>query len=108
LRYEAQHGRDFRAALTQLIKLAQTGADLVAAAEAEAEPTSGPPPGAESPPQAVSDEVVESPEPPAPNEANSAAGVATKVNEGERIGGAPTPSRARGGGSARRRRRSHR
>jgi hypothetical protein len=108
LRYEAQHGRDFRAALNQLIKLAQTGADLVAEAEADPEPASGPSPGAESPPQAVPDEVVKSPEPPEPNEANSAAGESTKANEGEPIGGVPTSSRSRESRRARRRRRSHR
>ena len=36
LRYEGQHGRDFRATLNQLIKLTQTGIDLVEGDEPEA------------------------------------------------------------------------
>ncbi len=59
LRYEGQHGREFRATLNQLVRLTQTGADLV-----EDEVVSEV--------QDIVPEVVESPEPPAPNKATEA------------------------------------
>ncbi len=42
LRYEGQHGREFRATLNQLIKLTQTGLDLVEGEEPEAEAVAPP------------------------------------------------------------------
>jgi hypothetical protein len=62
LRYEGQHGREFRATLNQLIKLTRTNEDVV---EGDSEGTAGP----ESSPQVVSTEPVESPTSEAPSKA---------------------------------------
>jgi hypothetical protein len=67
LRYEGQHGREFRATLNQLIKLTQTGADLVEDEEAVSEA------------QDVVPEPVESPEPAAPNKATEGSEMASEV-----------------------------
>lgn len=75
LRYEGQHGREFRAVLNQLIKLTQTGVDLVddepePAAEEEASPQ--PPAPAEVEPSPPSDSgAAVAAEPAAPDEATA-------------------------------------
>ena len=62
LRYEGQHGREFRATLNQLIKLTQTGIDLVIEDE----------PAAVDPAQAEAEPSVEPSAPPAPSQATEA------------------------------------
>ena len=62
LRYEGQHGREFRATLNQLIKLTQTDADLVPDDEPEAEVQA----------QVVSESKVEPDPSPAPSKATAA------------------------------------
>ena len=83
LRYEGQHGREFRATLNQLIKLIQTGICLVEGDEPEAE----------APAQAVAESEVEPAPPSAPSKATeaeaSAPSKATEPSEGP-----AAPSRA--------------
>ena len=66
LRYEGQHGREFRATLNQLIKLTQTGIDLIEGDEPEAE----------QPAQAATEPAVEPAPAPAPSKATEPQAVA--------------------------------
>ena len=84
LRYEGQHGREFRATLNQLIKLTQTGIDLVegdeteagespqAVAETTVEPATAPAPSKATEPEAVAPSKATEAEPAAPSKATEA------------------------------------
>ena len=86
LRYEGQHGREFRATLNQLIKLTQTGADLVEADE----------PGADPPPQIVAETAVEPASSPAPSQATEPPAEAPSKANGPATEAPPAPSKANG------------
>ena len=84
LRYEGQHGREFRATLNQLIRLTQTDLDLVPGDEPEPE----------SPPQVVTEPSIEPDPCPAPSKATAAVAEVEPAAPSEATEAAGTPPEA--------------